>query len=85
MSGFGGGLALDLVDLRWSLVPRGGCDRYSGTIRQFDVNLLCCGQIRHHFDNLRSEQGHSNSNRPGSVESGPITITMAIVRACGLE
>ncbi len=32
---------------------------------------------------LRSEKAHSNSNRPGSAEPGPITITMEIFEPVG--
>ena len=45
--------------------------------------LSCAVLVSASCDSIRSEKAHSNSNRPGSAESGPITITMEIVGPVG--
>ncbi len=42
---------------------------------------MSTGQVGH--DSVRSEKAHSNSSRPGSAESGPITITMEMFGPTG--
>ncbi len=50
-SEFWGSLAFDLVDLLWFQAPPWRLRPIFGLFRhQFDVNLLCRGQIRHYFD-----------------------------------
>ncbi len=53
MSGFGGGVPLDLVNFEWFQVARGGCDQYSG---RFDMNSTLIlprrVQFRHYFGTI---------------------------------